>query len=128
MDLANNRNRQAASHEQLQRFGARLDVDRDDLGRLIFEAHVTLASRLGIVSDRTRVMVSHVAGDTGEIVVFKSAALDISLYHLDFTAAFQTFTCLEDGVLRIEGNGPSAGEYVCEIRPIPPHRASAAGG
>ncbi len=116
--MANSKAQQAGSHAQLQIFSARVAVEPDDLGRLIFEARVTMSSRLGTVSDRTRVMLSHVDGDTGEIVVFKTATLDIRLYHLDFTTAFQTFTCVKDRLLRVEGHGPKAGDYVCEIAPV----------
>lgn len=116
--MANSKAQQAGSHAQLQSFGARVAVEPDDLGRMIFEAHVTMRSRLGAVSDRTRVILSYVDGDTGEIVVFKTATLDISLYHLDFTTAFQTFTCVEDRLLRVEGHGVEAGDYVCEITPV----------
>lgn len=110
-------NQRAASSEQLRAFSARFEASRDDLGRSIFDARIVLKSGLGVVSDQSRVMVSQVTGDTGEVVVFKTRALDIRLYCLDFTAAFQTFTWVAEQFLRIEGNSAGLGHYVCEIHP-----------
>lgn len=115
--MAKSGDQRAANHEQLQAFCARLPVDHDDLGRLIFDADITIKAESGVVSDRSRVMISHVDGDTGEVVVFKSGTIDIRIYYLDFNATFQTFTCIDNRFLRIEGAGPKTGTYICEIYP-----------
>lgn len=115
--MTNHSRQRVASSEQLRAFSTRFEAEQDDLGRSIFDARVVLKSGLGVVSDQSRVMVSQVTGDTGEVVVFKTRVLDISLYCLDFTAAFQTFTWVAEQFLRIEGNSPGTGHYVCEIHP-----------
>jgi len=115
--MAKTDDQRAANHGQLQAFCAHLQADHDELGRIIFDADITIKAEAGVVSDRSRVMISHVDGDTGEVVIFKSGTIDIRIYYLDFTAAFQTFTCIDNRFLRIEGAGPKTGSYICEIYP-----------
>lgn len=116
--MAISKNEQIHNHTQLQAFSACFTSDRDDLGRLIFDARIIIKSSLGVVSEPGRVMLTHVLGDTGEVVIFKSRALDIKLYYLDFTAAYQTFAFVAGRFLRIEGQGTRTGNYICEIHPI----------
>jgi len=118
--LALSKNEQIQNHAQLQAFSACFASDRDDLGRLIFDARITITSSLGVVSAPGRVMLTHVLGDTGEVVIFKSRELDIKLYYLDFTAAYQTFAFVARRFLRIEGQGTRTGNYICEISPVEP--------
>lgn len=110
--------RQGANHRQLQSFAGQFPAERDDLGRLIFAADVQIETGLGTVTDRSRVMLTEVTGDTGEVVVFKTRVLDIGLYILDFTAAFQTFTHVDGRFLRIEGIGSRTGSFICKIYPV----------
>lgn len=116
--LAISKNEQIQNHAQLEAFSACFASDRDDLGRLIFDARIIIKSSLGIVSEPGRVMLTHVLGDTGEVVIFKSRELDIKLYYLDFTAAYQTFAFVSGRFLRIEGQGTRTGNYICEIHPF----------
>lgn len=116
--MAISKNEQIQNHAQLQAFSACFASDRDDLGRLIFDARIIITSSLGTVSTPGRVMLTHVLGDTGEVVIFKSRDLDIKLYYLDFTASYQTFAFVAGRFLRIEGQGTRTGNYICEIHPI----------
>lgn len=115
--MAISKTEQIQNHAQLQAFSACFAPDRDDLGRLIFDARIIIKSGLGIVSAPGRVMLTHVLGDTGEVVIFKNRDLDIKLYYLDFTAAYQTFEFVSGRFLRIEGQGTRTGTYICEIHP-----------
>lgn len=115
--MAISKNEQIRNHAQLQAFSACFAPDCDDLGRLIFDARIIIKSSLGIVSEPGRVMLTHVEGDTGEVVIFKSRELDIKLYYLDFTVAYQSFEFVAGRFLRIEGQGSRTGTYICEIHP-----------